>query len=257
MVFLHYHKNCPEKEWKDQVDFWKWLFLKAREKQSEKIHGMFENKSAAIYNYYNSDLRGLITQAESIDKLITNSHVGREYSSIKELFVHRKSFKGLFEIRSFILGVFSFIEYVTNCLLPFLEAKNNKDWTVFLGKCRGKNILIDKWTDLFTSEIVAYTSHVEGNKDIRQPAQVNIVNTFFETIKEVYPKYKELSDEYFSLKKAYRNVAAHGAIGYDFYDALTLNVVDLNSEKTEVPIFESLLNIDYHAFYRVNSFFQN
>lgn len=257
MVYLHYHKNCPKSKVDEQVEFWKWLFSKARDKQSERVHGMFLNNRASIFNYYNSDIRGLNEQAKRIIETISNSPSSDGYNALSELYSPRKAYRGLYEIRNYILGVFSFLEYVSNCLLPFWEADDKDDWHVFLRECRAVNSLIKTWTDLFDERKVAYTHRIEDNVDIRKPAQITIVNLFFKTIGAVHPEYQSLSDEFFSLKKTYRNVVAHGAIGYDFYDAITPNIPSIMTDKTEVSIFESLINVDYHAFYRVDDFFQN
>lgn len=252
MVYLHWHKTCPDSEKDKQKEFWTNLFLRTQDRQGKQVYGMFLNGKASIYNYYNAELRGLAAQEKRIEEIIKENTPETSAASF-ELSTPRKAFKGSYEIKTYILGVFSFIEYTCNCLLPFLSSANNADWKSFLKKCKATNHLIDKWTDLFNKEIVGYTAYVEDETDKRRPAQVNIVNEFMNVIGE-HEEGKAVKDEYFKLKSSYRNVIAHGAIGYNFYDAITTNVIGLMSDRTETPVFDSISNIDYHAFLRVRAF---
>lgn len=259
-VYFVYLQDTYENRISFQRRFWKRLFNDVSILQEQQSFKCISEGKNSICNRIPQEFNGIYDLEQVIENCMK---VDFEHGNSieKELFMPRKTLECFFSIKSYIMSVFAFIEYLGNCLLPFWEADpNNKCYKYFVDSCNDKNKSINSWKDLLDEGKNDPQTYGYRTWETTQPRRIETINLIIDTINFIYSdsQHGYINDEYHSLKSAYRNMLTHGSMGIHFFYGFSDGEVNLNSNHTftEGKPNNHMIEIDYHAYKRVQKYYR-
>lgn len=236
---------------------WNSVFEGIKAYQGNEFYKRFREGEASIVNHFSEDISQLGEMEETIENKLNPELGGVKLKNdellISELMSPRKIGLGInFKIKTYVLSVFSFLEYLANCILPFWNEKKLPEWDSFIAACNYKNKKVKTWMDLYHPKKTEVEEKRSQNRYEQIPEDISVVDVFFSSLPE---SEKKLVNEYWNLKKSYRNVLAHGELGKLNLHGLSPISRDLDTS-TENVYYEGFFveDMDSHAYYRVKLF---
>ena len=236
---------------------WNSVFEGIREYQGTEFYRRFREGAASIVNHFSEDIFQLGEMEETIENKLNPEVDGLKLKNdeqlIRELMSPRKINQGInFKIKTYVLSVFSFLEYLANCIIPFWNEKKLPEWDSFIAACNYKNKKVKSWMDLYNPKKTEVEEKRSQNRYEQIPEDISVIDVFFSSLPE---SEKKLVDEYWKLKKSYRHVLTHGELGKLNLHGLSPISRDLDTCTGNV-YYEGFFveDMDSHAYYRVKRF---